>query len=561
MRKTRLLDFALTARLQEPGKTLAWSLGLFACLQGCPAFAQGSTPDNIEYVVVKGDTLLGIGQRLLEIPADWQRIAELNDAGNQKHLRIGSTLRIPKELLRSQPGSATVSLVSGGAQVNGQNATVGQTLSEAALLNTAADGVLEIKLGDGSTLKLTPGSRVRLDRLRRYHRDDVIEARSTLEQGRVEVQASPQRRKPLEIRTPFATAAVRGTQFRVGAGDEIVTSEVLQGAVNWAGATPSAGVALEGGFGSAGSRKGVLPAEQLLPAPALIGLPSQIQVVALNAVFPAVQQANAYRVQVSTDPRFDSILQERVVSDPRVDYLTTRDGTLFFRVRPIAASRVEGLDQTARVEVRARPFAPNPKPAPNSGIFFAPRASLSWDPADQAAGYQIQLAADENFGQILSEIKLDSTVAELPLATGQLTRAVRYWRVAGVNAAGGYLGPYSSTQSLRFYAPPNAPIVLRSEVERTLLGWTQRIGERYSLEIADNTGFSSARRFDTAGNQQQLDQLKPGLYFARLAAITDDGVTTPFSPSAEFRVKSGPSSGVGLPLESGTGIRIESPQF
>jgi hypothetical protein len=543
-----------------------------------PAFAQSTTDDEIEYVVIKGDSLINIGQRLLESPADWHRIAELNRIDRQGRLPIGVTLRIPKEFLRSQSSSAIVSLVSGGAQVNGQNAQLGQKVTEASLLSTSADGLLEIRLGDGSTLKLTPGSRVRLERLRRYHRDEVIEARTLLEQGRVEVQASPQRRKPLEIRTPFATAAVRGTQFRVGAASDVVTSEVLNGTVNWGAATAatatspataatsvtsvaSAPIALEGGFGAAGTREGVLPAERLLPAPDLSAVPNRTQNANVSASFAAVAQAGAYRIQISDDQRFTSILQERVNNDPRVDYQTLRDGDLFLRVRPIARSSVEGLDQTARIEIRARPFAPTLKPAPNTGILFAPLATMSWNAADLANGYRVQLASDANFSQILGELGVASNSTELPLATGIAHRALRYWRVAGVNATGGYLGPYSQAQALRFYAPPSAPAVLRSTVEQAVLAWPKRDGERYALEVADNATFVQARRFETALNEQQIDQLKPGVYFARLAALADDGVTTPFSPSTEFRVKSGFSSGFGLPLESGNGSRIESPTY
>ncbi len=581
---SRSSRLALAAR---PARSRAWSnaarLACSALTVGtlwlgsatALAFAQSATDDDIEYVVIKGDTLINIGQRLLESPADWQRIAELNRIDRQGRLPIGVTLRIPKELLRSQSSSAIVSLVSGGAQVNGQSAQVGQKVTEASLLSTAADGLLEIRLGDGSTLKLTPGSRVRLERLRRYHRDEVIEARTLLEQGRVEVQASPQRRKPLEIRTPFATAAVRGTQFRVGAASDVVTSEVLNGTVNWGAAASAAAIssatvgtsvtspriALEGGFGAAGTREGVLPAERLLPAPDLSAVPNRTQDATVSASFAAVAQAGAYRIQISDDQRFTSMLQERVNSAPRIDYQTLRDGDLFLRVRPIARSSVEGLDQTARIEIRARPFAPSLKPAPNSGILFAPLATMSWNVAELANGYQVQLAPDVNFSQILGALSVSSNSAELPLVTGTAHRALRYWRVAGVNSTGGYLGPYSEAQALRFYAPPSAPAVLRSTVEQVVLAWPIRDGERYALEVADNATFVQARRFETARNEQQIDQLKPGVYFARLAALADDGVTTPFSASTEFRVKSGFSSGFGVPLESGTGSRIESPTY
>jgi hypothetical protein len=580
MRTHRQPDCSRAARLR-PGACLirqAWTSAWIVVTLGMTSlvFAQIAADDDIEYVVIKGDTLINIGIRLLENPTDWPRLVEINRIGRQNALPVGMTLRIPKELLRSQSAQAIVSVVSGSAQVNGQAALVGQKVAEAALLSTAADGLLEIRLGDGSTLKLTPGSRVRLERLRRYHRDEVIEARTILEQGRVEVQASPQRRKPLEIRTPFATAAVRGTQFRVGAAQELVTSEVLNGAVSWgatssatsgatsganSGANRGAAIELAGGFGSAGSRNGVLPAERLLPAPDLSRLPNRIQDAALSAPFAAVPQASAYRIQVSADARFNSILQEQVSRVAQVDYLTRADGTLYLRIRPIAGSSVEGIDQTAQIEVQARPFAPNPRPTPNSGILFVPQAALSWNPAELASAYQLQMSADANFSQIVGEQRVNATTAELALATGAQHQATRYWRVAGVNASGGYLGPYSAAQSLRYYAPPDAPSLVRSTVEQAVLSWPKRTRERYALEIADNPAFAQARRIETAGGEQQIDQLKPGRYFARLAALADDGVTTPYSASLEFRVKSGFTSGSGLPLESGSGFRIESPSY
>lgn len=547
--------------------------------------AAATEPDEfLLYRLTERDTLIGIGQALLEQPSDWKKVAELNGitAKRMRFLRTGETLRIPRVLLKSQPAQARVTLASGSTMANGKPATVGELISEAAVLNTGADGILEIQLGDGSTLRLAPNSRMRLERLRRYHREDVIETRTLLEAGRVEAQAGPQRRKPMQIRTPFATAAVRGTQFRVGSMADVVTAEVLEGGVQWGGQasdvvrdtaakvttrsgrspvrasrTPADNFDVASGFGAAGSREGVKPPERLLPAPNLSTWPDTTQAAVLGLDFAAVERARAYRVQISEEPSFASLIEERVQERPRFDYVTRRDGSLYVRVRPVAVSSVEGYDQVARIEVRARPFAPTPRPPSNSGVVFEPLLTVNWGTVDSASGYRLQLAEDEAFSRILSEQQVPGPSAQIVLADNNQARSTRFWRVAGVNATAGYLGPFSESQRIRFYAPPAAPRLERSEVERATLAWTPRSGERYRLEIADNAAFDRATRQDVTAASYELIGARPGRYFARLAALTDDGVTTPYSPAFEFVVRAGIRTGSGLYLESGTGIRIQ----
>lgn len=532
--------------------------------------AAGEPDEFLVYRLSEHDTLIGIGRALLEQPGDWRQVAALNGLFPHQYqrLRVGHSLRIPRSLLKSQPTQARVTVASGNVSADGKPARVGELVGEAALLNTGADGILEIQLGDGSTLRLAPNSRMRLERLRRYHRDDIVEARTLLEAGRVEAQAGPQRRKPLQIRTPFATAAVRGTQFRVGSAADVVTAEVLEGGVQWGQPTDAVQgvrttesrrlqVAVSGGFGAAGSRAGVTAPERLLPAPNLAAWPGSVQTAVLGLDFGAVEQARAYRIQISEDPAFVTLIQERVQERPRMDYATRRDGSLYVRVRPIAASSVEGYDQVARIDVRARPFAPVPRPAPNSGVLFEPVVTVNWNTVELASGYRLQLAEDEAFSRILSEQQLTDPAARLVLAEGNQARTTRFWRIAGVNSTGGYLGPYSESQRLRFYALPAAPRLERSEVERATLGWAARPGERYRLEIADNQAFDRASRFDVATAGYEFVGARPGRYFARLAALTDDGVTTPYSPPFEFVVRAGIQTGSGLYLESGSGARIQ----
>ena len=550
---------ALSLPERFPCRTLAAAIAL--ALAGLSAaWAQPAAEQErlLYHRVLPGESLIAISRRLLENPADWRLVATENGLTPKRTLQPGQVLAIPRELLKSVPGEAVVEILSGGARISQQPLQLGQKVSEAAVIETEADGVVQLRLSDGSTLRIAPSSRLRLERLRRYHRDDVVESRSVLEQGRIEAKAAPARTKPLQIRTPYATAAVRGTDFRVSAQSEAATSEVLTGAVRWGNVEA---VAVGAGFGAAGTAQGVTPPEPLLPAPDLAQLAAISTNASLRAEFAPVAGARAYRVAVSNDEKFQSVLRESVSTSSVLEFDTRTDGAHYFRVRPVSASRVEGFDTIARVDVKARPFAPRTQAPANNGITFVPKVEARWSAAADASGYRVQLAADPQFAQILSEQTVNDTAAALTIEPDPQRRTVRLWRVAGINATGGYLGPYSAPTELRFYATPEPPNVIRDYAGDTLVGWRRFDGERYVLQLARNNEFTQPQSFATDAAQQALNSLPAGRYYLRLAATSTDGVTTPYSGSAELRVKDRVRSGTGLMLESGTGVPIESPSY
>ncbi len=350
---------------------------------------------NLDYTVQPGDTLLLLTRKLLENPDDWAEIARLNRITNPRRVAVGLHLLIPVELLKSKPSEATVVSVSGSASANGSPLAVGQAIGEAAWIQTDADAVVMLRLRDGSTLKIAPSSRLRFDRLRQYHEETVVEARVQLDRGRIEAQASPNRRKPLEIRTPFAVAAVRGTQYRVGAEGPLASTEVLDGAVAWSGASArasatDAGSRVERGYGAAADAvRGALAPELLLPAPSLSGVPPRTDQIATEIRFDPVAGARGYRLQVSRDANFDSLLAQSLLTEPIARLTSSSDGIHYLRIRPVAASGVEGYDAAASIDVQARPQPPAPS-VPRSGtVLFDDVAAISWTAAPSVTTYQV----------------------------------------------------------------------------------------------------------------------------------------------------------------------------
>jgi nucleoid-associated protein YgaU len=63
-----------------------------------PAAVEEPESEFTEYVVVSGDTLGKISKKVFGTTAKWKKIAEFNGITNPRLLKVGMTLRIPKDL-------------------------------------------------------------------------------------------------------------------------------------------------------------------------------------------------------------------------------------------------------------------------------------------------------------------------------------------------------------------------------------------------------------------------------------------------------------------------------
>ncbi|MCB1953337.1 MAG: hypothetical protein KDF61_15180, partial [Rhodocyclaceae bacterium] len=127
-------------------RVLAVGLAAFA-LMG--ASAARAAEDAVHYVVQSGDTLIGLGQTLLQNPERWPTIQRLNAVADPYRMPVGRNLRIPVTMLRKEPREARVVHVSGGASADGQPLAVDQKVSVGARLVTPAEGFMTLELPDG----------------------------------------------------------------------------------------------------------------------------------------------------------------------------------------------------------------------------------------------------------------------------------------------------------------------------------------------------------------------------------------------------------------------------
>ena len=92
---------------------------------------------------------------------------------------------------------------------------------------------MQIQFADGSIVTIQPNSTLKLDALSLYGGGGMVDTKLRLQQGGVAVKANPQHvpGNTMQIFTPTAVAAVRGTDFRLLSESKTTRQETLQGRV------------------------------------------------------------------------------------------------------------------------------------------------------------------------------------------------------------------------------------------------------------------------------------------------------------------------------------------
>jgi hypothetical protein len=315
-----------------------------------PKPASGEPPVN--YVVQRGDTLIGLGRSYLRKPSDYRRVQAANQINRPTAMPTGKILVIDPNLLKTTPIDARLSAFSGQVEVetNGQRAPAraGMTIQEGQRIITGPGAFATFEMEDASRITLPSNTAVRVERLRSVVMTNAPQRVFRLERGRSTIQATPNPNGRFEVRTPVSISAVRGTEFRVGAakdatGDKAQT-EVIKGGVGVGlGEASPTGTPVPAGFGVTASPAGVSLPIALLPPPKLgDGGQSQGGRTVHFAVQP-VSGAAAYRLQLSRDAGFVDLFAEATQAEPTADFGALDNGTYFIRLTALDAGGLEGL--------------------------------------------------------------------------------------------------------------------------------------------------------------------------------------------------------------------------
>ena len=433
------------------GVQAATLLIAFCVLSGAQAQTQTlKTPaePSLPYIVRPTDNLSKFGRDMLTTPRAWNEVAKFNQLKDPDVIFPGQKLDIPLRFLKSKPASGKVISAEGDVTLGGNAMQPGATFTDGAKIKTGANSSAVIELGDGSRVKILPGSLAEIVTNRDYAMRDASKSGSTnwfsglmrLSEGALEALASKtaKRAKELQVETPTSLVGVRGTEFRVAFDDPLgkaARTEVIEGLVRADNPAQKSGANLPKGTGAV-----VDPGEKevkvvvLLPAPDLTGIPTDVLKPQGSWPMPALAGARAYLVQVASDEQFDKIVRNLKVDTPFADLGSLPNGNWFARVRGIDAVGLEGFNSVKLIAVKDGEWRVTYSSMSN----IDGKTVLSWD-GQQAGG---QAMADGSYSAILaSDAALTQTVVTIrgtdqkpSLTLGDLKPGVYYIRLQ--NAAG-----------------------------------------------------------------------------------------------------------------------------
>lgn len=517
----------------------------FACLQAlllaliALPVAAAEAPVYHRYTTEAGDTLIGIGETILRSPGDWRRVQRINRVANPYRMPVGTVLRIPVSLMRSDPVTARVSRIQGDVSGRRGPLEAGATIGSGDEIVTGENGSTTIELSDGSLLTLQPGSRLSVQSLEVLRGTSQQDAELRLHSGRVESQAAKQRGPAARFRilTPTAAVGVRGTRFRVGAEEPgaqpgTTRAEVTDGAVGVEAGNNS--LALKEGFGVVAAAGSIAKPVALLPPPSITTAAALQERPLVRVPFAAVSGARAYRAQVAADAAFGSTLAQAVFASTEAKFGELADGSYYVRIRAIDQYGLEGRDADLAFRLKARPEPPFASQPQNKAKLRAESVTFAWAQAGEAQHYAFQLARDASFAEtVLTRDQLGETRLA---ATDKLPPADYFWRVRSVRGDGD-AGPWGDVQRFQLRPPPADPEPARIDDNSLSFSWPAEPEQTFEFQFAKDEAFVQPIENRTL-REPAIALPKPdgGTYFMRVRAIDPDGYVGPYTATQKIEV-------------------------
>lgn len=491
------------------------------------------------YRAARGDTLIGIGARLLRNPADWRALRRLNRIDAPRRIPVGRIIEIPLRLLRDEPSQGEVVAVEGRAQVDGQAARMGATVAEASLLATGPASSLTLRLADGSLMTLQPDSDARVERLRRLLGVGSIDVSLRLARGRVDSRVVPQPNRGVgyRVHTPSAVVAVRGTRFRTGSGaDGVDRAEVLEGTVAARGAADRQDAAVAAGYGVAVAQGRAGAPVPLLPAPRLDAITQLQERVHMRLPFAPVAGATAYRAQLASDADGHGIVADGLFAQPEARFAGLPDGDYWLRVRAIDGDGLEGRDAERPLRLAARPEPPLPDYPPAGGRVRGTALALRWSQPVDAAAFRVELARDATFAAPLHSEEVTATT----FTVDGLEPGTYHWRLRAIRADGHH-GPWGNVSAVELRPGPGQPEPPRLDDDFLYLAWPGEPGQVFDLQLARDAQFTQLT-FDERLTETTARLPRPaaGIYFMRVRATDPDGYVGVYTTPQRIEVPASP---------------------
>jgi hypothetical protein len=532
-----------------------------------PSFAQklkgnpgtfSVTPAEVTYYALERDTLTTIAKQFTDKASNWEILGKRNQISNDRKIPIGSGIIIPAELLTEEASTAKVYALAGKVLELKKNGTeteleVGSIVSEGSQILTGKNSFATLALVDDSRVSVPSNSQINLAKLRVTKYTNSPRTEIKLVQGKVESKVTPlsQNKGRYEVTSPLAIAGVRGTHFRVGINDNGIGNEVLEGGVAVGKKENPNAILLPAGQGNVVSATSVGKAVELLPAPSLVDGYQLQERPTLQFTLNPVNNAVAYRAQISTDAQAQNIVTESFNKDTRFKFDGLIDGAYFIRVTGLDANNLEGIPATQAFILKARPEPPfllQPKHKVRSES-----VTFKWTETNIAKSYRLQVASDVQFKNIVLD---QDKIKDVELSTSQLSLGQYFWRVATVIEKNEQAdqGPFSPAQAFSILAPQGMNPVNDTGENTMNFSWPAEPGQSFLVQIAQDSDFKKIY-FSKDLNVANVNIPRPdtGIYYIRVRATDADRFIGNFSPAQKFEIRLRWTTGNGEPLNASGG--------
>lgn len=394
-------------------------------------------PESVwAYTVNQNDSFERIYQKYLNKRANIKALSRYNHHQLSKKLQPGQIINIPVEMLKKIQTNAQVLLVYGDVSVtniaggDAHKVKKSDLLTQGDSLTTGRNSLAKLLFADGSNIDIQPNSNLGIQASYKYAGKETFVTILKLVKGRTEVSANPDHvvGNTLQIQTPSAVAAVRGTQFRVGAEDNIALQETLEGNVAFSASGQE--VLLAKGYGSVAEKgKAPLPPIQLPNAPDVSALQKLLENNPAEFTLPPQQDVVVWVGQLALNADFTQILNEQTTPSGKLVFADLADGQYYLKLRAQDQHGLQSLNAIHSFNVKFR--APEPmleliEPLDGAVIPLAP-TDLSWTPIPAATSYIIQIARDIDFEDKVFERNASYSKLTINQSFGA---GEYYWRVA-----------------------------------------------------------------------------------------------------------------------------------
>ncbi|MGB4812034.1 MAG: FecR domain-containing protein [Methylophilaceae bacterium] len=395
------------------------------------------------YTIKPQDTFYGIYRQYLSSQPDMTKLSVINHHQLNKILLPGQVLRIPVRLLKKIPAPVQVLVASGevtstlSTENKTQTLKKGDVLTEGDVLQTGKYSVAKLGFADGSIVDIQQNSKVKIDTSYQYAGKKTYVVLLKLNKGRTEISANPNHTvgNRMQIITPSAIAAVRGTQFRVAATDTSTLQETIEGKVALSAAQKE--VMIAQGYGSlAENNKAPLPPIVLPNSPEISHLPAQVSAEHGQLIFNLKPQTDvvAFVAQLAKDADFTQIINEQTIKSNQLALTSLTEGQYYLRLRAQESHGLQGASAVHAFKVLAASIE-KPitlaliEPADATVIPLAPTV-FSWTLVPEAKQYLLQIARDINFTDVVFEQSATTNQLVIKQSFG---RGQYFWRVRVVD--------------------------------------------------------------------------------------------------------------------------------